>query len=101
MRGGCFRDVEVIHYRGAADTRVRKLDNAELQKLPDGGAVGGRPIALLHGAHGALSRRLERVGLASRIAYEFPVRKCCRRWGRASSRWNARAHDLRRGRCCR
>src|SRR5205807_5480502 len=35
-----FPQVEVIHYRGAADTRVRKLDNAELQRLPDGGAVG-------------------------------------------------------------
>ena len=35
-----FPDVEIIHYRGAADTRVRKLDNAELQKLPGGGAVG-------------------------------------------------------------
>src|SRR6266404_9469777 len=26
-----FRDVEVIHYRGAADTRVRKLDHLEKQ----------------------------------------------------------------------
>src|SRR5260370_27070552 len=26
-----FPGVEIIHYRGAADTRVRKLDNAELQ----------------------------------------------------------------------
>src|SRR6195952_4826963 len=34
-----FPDVEVIHYRGAADTRVRKLDALELQRLPDGGAV--------------------------------------------------------------
>ncbi|MBV8912748.1 MAG: hypothetical protein JOZ05_06885, partial [Acetobacteraceae bacterium] len=35
-----FPEVEVIHYRGAADTRVRKLDAGEKQKLPDGGAVG-------------------------------------------------------------
>src|SRR3984893_1222484 len=35
-----FPEAEIIHYRGAADTRVRKLDNAELQRLPDGGAVG-------------------------------------------------------------
>src|SRR3954454_21565325 len=27
-----FPDVEVIHFRGAADTRVRKLDNGEKQK---------------------------------------------------------------------
>ena len=35
-----FPGVEVIHYRGAADTRVRKLDAGEMQRLPDGGAVG-------------------------------------------------------------
>ena len=34
-----FPDIDVIHFRGAADTRVRKLDNGELQRLPDGGAV--------------------------------------------------------------
>jgi hydroxymethylbilane synthase len=62
-----FADVEVIHYRGAADTRVRKLDNLEKQKLPDGGAVGPAD-ALIMARSG-----LERVGLADRIAYEFPV----------------------------
>src|ERR1700760_4435033 len=35
-----FPEVEVIHYRGAADTRVRKLDGLEKQRLADGGAVG-------------------------------------------------------------
>ena len=62
-----FPDVEVIHYRGAADTRVRKLDAGEKQKLPDGGAVGPAD-ALIMARSG-----LERVGLADRIAYEFPV----------------------------
>jgi len=62
-----FPEVEVIHYRGAADTRVRKLDNLEKQKLPDGGAVGPAD-ALIMARSG-----LERVGLANRIAYEFPV----------------------------
>jgi hydroxymethylbilane synthase len=62
-----FPDVEIIHYRGAADSRVRKLDNAELQRLPDGGAVGPAD-ALIMARSG-----LERVGLAGRIAYEFPV----------------------------
>src|ERR1700759_3460619 len=62
-----FPDVEVIHYRGAADTRVRKLDAGEKQKLPDGGAVGPAD-ALIMARSG-----LERVGLAGRIAYEFPV----------------------------
>src|SRR5882757_2138319 len=58
-------DVEVIHYRGAADTRVRKLDNLEMQRLPDGGAVGPAD-ALIMARSG-----LERVGLGGRIAYEF------------------------------
>ena len=62
-----FPDVEVIHYRGAADTRVRKLDHPEMQRLPDGGAVGPAD-ALIMARSG-----LERVGLAGRIAYEFPV----------------------------
>jgi hydroxymethylbilane synthase len=62
-----FPQIEVIHYRGAADTRVRKLDNAELQRLPEGGAVGPAD-ALIMARSG-----LERVGLAQRIAYEFSV----------------------------
>src|ERR1700744_6468723 len=60
-----FPEIEVIHYRGAADTRVRKLDNLEKQRLPDGGAVGPAD-ALIMARSG-----LERVGLANRIAYEF------------------------------
>jgi hydroxymethylbilane synthase len=62
-----FPEVEVIHFRGAADTRVRKLDNGDKQRLPDGGAVGPAD-ALIMARSG-----LERVGLASRIAYEFPI----------------------------
>src|SRR5712672_783756 len=64
-----FPDIEVIHYRGAADTRVRKLDNSEMQRLPEGGAVGPAD-ALIMARSG-----LERVGLAARIAYEFPVKE--------------------------
>ncbi len=64
-----YPDVEVIHYRGAADTRVRKLDAGEKQRLPDGGAVGPAD-ALLMARSG-----LERVGLASRIAHEFSTRE--------------------------
>jgi hydroxymethylbilane synthase len=63
-----FPDIEVIHYRGAADTRVRKLDGLQMQRLPDGGEVGPAD-ALIMARSG-----LERVGLAGRIAYEFPVR---------------------------
>ena len=62
-----FPQVEVIHYRGAADTRVRKLDRKEMQRLPGGGEVGPAD-ALIMARSG-----LERVGLAGRIAYEFPV----------------------------
>src|SRR6202035_3863607 len=64
-----FPQIEVIHYRGAADTRVRKLDHLEMQRLPRGGEV--RPAGALVSARSGL----ERVGLASRIAYEFPVRE--------------------------
>ncbi len=62
-----FPDIEVIHYRGAADTRVRKLDNSEMQRLADGGAVGPADALIMARAG------LERVGLASRIAYEFSI----------------------------
>src|SRR5271154_3977714 len=64
-----FPGVEVIHYRGAADTRVRKLDHLELQRLPDGGEVGPADALIMARAG------LERVGLASRIAYEFPIQE--------------------------
>jgi hydroxymethylbilane synthase len=60
-----FPEVEVIHYRGAADTRLRKLDQLEKQRLPDGGSVGPAD-ALIMARSG-----LERLGLAGRIAYEF------------------------------
>src|SRR6201986_622135 len=62
-----YPEIEVIHFRGAADTRMRKLDQGDKQKLPDGSAVGPAD-ALIMARSG-----LERVGLANRIAYEFPV----------------------------
>src|SRR6201988_1062037 len=64
---GLFVDVEVIHFRGAADTRVRKLDRGEKQRLPDGGAVGPAD-ALIIARSG-----LERGGLAGRIACDFTI----------------------------
>src|SRR6202140_3176026 len=54
-----FPEVEIIHYRGAADTRVRKLDNSDMQRLADGGEVGPAD-ALIMARAGA-----GRVGLAS------------------------------------
>jgi hydroxymethylbilane synthase len=64
-----FPEVEVIHYRGAADTRVRKLDHSQMQRLPDGGEVGPADALIMARAG------LERVGLAHRIAYEFSHRE--------------------------
>jgi hydroxymethylbilane synthase len=64
-----FPQVEIIHYRGAADTRVRKLDGLEMQRLPGGGEVGPAD-ALIMARSG-----LERVGLGGRIAYEFSLQE--------------------------
>ncbi len=64
-----FPDIQVIHYRGAADTRVRKLDGGEMQRLPGGGEVGPAD-ALIMARSG-----LERVGLSNRIAYDFSPRE--------------------------
>ena len=60
-----FPEVEVIHFRGAADTRVRKLDSGEKQRLPGGGEVG--PADALIMARSGLAR----VGLANRVACDF------------------------------
>jgi hydroxymethylbilane synthase len=62
-----FPEATVIHFRGAADTRIAKLDRGDKQRLPDGGEVGPAD-ALVMARSG-----LERIGRASRIAYEFPV----------------------------
>ena len=53
---------EIIHFRGAADTRLEKLDKGTLQKLPDGGTVGPAD-ALIMAASG-----LARIGRADRIS---------------------------------
>ncbi len=57
-----YPDAEVIHFRGAADTRLKKLDERLPQKLPDGGEAGPAD-ALIMGASG-----LERIGRADRIS---------------------------------
>lgn len=58
---------EIIHYRGAADTRLKKLDSGALQSLPDGGAVG--PADALVMARAGLAR----IGEGGRIAHVFSV----------------------------
>lgn len=57
-----FPKAEVIHFRGAADTRLEKLDNRTPQKLPDDGTVGPAD-ALVMAASG-----LARIGRADRIS---------------------------------
>lgn len=49
-----FPRAEIIHYRGAADTRLAKLDARTPQKLPDGGST--RPADALVIAHAGLAR---------------------------------------------
>ena len=56
---------EVIHYRGAGDTRIRKLHERTMQKLPGGGEVGP--------ADGLIMAKtgLERLGLNRHISKVF------------------------------
>ena len=82
-----FPAIEVIHFRGAADTRVRKLDGREMQRLPGGGEVGPAD-ALIMARSG-----LERVGLADRIAYEFPVTDMLPAAGQGIVAVECAAHD--------
>jgi hydroxymethylbilane synthase len=88
-----YPEIEVIHYRGASDTRVRKLDNREMQRLPGGGEVGPAD-ALIMARSG-----LERVGLAGRIAYEFSMQEMLPAVGQgivavecAADDWQTRRH---------
>lgn len=60
-----FPKAEVIHFRGAADTRIQKLDNGIKQKLVDGGEVGPADAILL------ATSGMTRVGLSDRVAYTF------------------------------
>jgi hydroxymethylbilane synthase len=62
-----FPQATVIHFRGAADTRIAKLDRGDKQRLPDGGQVGPAD-ALVMARSG-----LQRIGLTSRIACDFSV----------------------------
>src|ERR1700742_4182077 len=83
-----FPQAEIIHFRGAADTRVRKLDQGEKQRLPDGGAVGPAD-ALIMARSG-----LERVGLAGRIAYEFSIQEMLPAVGQGIVAVECAAHDF-------
>jgi len=82
-----FPAIEVIHFRGAADTRVRKLDQREMQRLPGGGEVGPAD-ALIMARSG-----LERVGLASRIARDFTPQEMLPAVGQGIVAVECAAHD--------
>ncbi len=64
-----FPEAEVIHFRGAADTRVAKLDQGQPQRLADGGEAGPADALVMAQAG------LQRVGLGRRAAYTFSPRE--------------------------
>lgn len=60
-----FPKAEVIHFRGAADTRLKKLDEGIAQRMPDGSGVGPAD-ALVMARSG-----LERIGRGDRVDHVF------------------------------
>lgn len=62
-----FPNIKVIHFRGAADTRVKKLDEGTPQELPDGSKVGPADAILL------ATSGMARVGLAHRTDHSFTI----------------------------
>ena len=63
----CYPSAEIIHYRGAVDTRLKKLDQRIPQQLPDGGQVGPADLIIV------AKSGLERLGLAGRISHILPA----------------------------
>lgn len=60
-----YLDADIIHYRGAVDTRIRKLDEGAMQKLPGGGEAGPADAIVVARAG------LVRLGLDDRISKIF------------------------------
>ena len=60
-----FPRIEVIHYRGAADSRIRKLDAGEGQQMPDGSLTAPADAILLATAG------MARVDASHRIDHTF------------------------------
>ncbi len=60
-----YPECEIIHYRGAADTRLKKLDERVMQQMVEGPAVGP--------ADGLLMAKsgLQRIGLSARVSKLF------------------------------
>jgi len=66
-----YRNLSVVHYRGAADTRLEKLDQHIAQKLPYGSSAG--PVdGLVMAASG-----LKRIGLGHRISQALEIDEMC------------------------
>ncbi|MEL7229005.1 MAG: hydroxymethylbilane synthase [Pseudomonadota bacterium] len=62
-----FPHIEVIHFRGAADTRIHKLDNGIPQTLVDGTETPPADAILL------ATSGMARVGVSDRASYTFPT----------------------------
>ena len=60
-----FPHVEVIHFRGAADSRIAKLDAGEGQKMVDGSVTEPADAILL------ATSGMARVGVSDRIGHTF------------------------------
>ena len=65
LLAGLYPQAAIVHYRGAADSRIAKLDARGKQRLPDGGSVG--PVDAIVLAVSGLAR----IGRADRIARAF------------------------------
>ncbi|MDA8869904.1 hydroxymethylbilane synthase [Rhizobiaceae bacterium] len=62
-----YPEIEIIHFRGAADTRIRKLDAGEGQRMPDGSTTEPADAILLATAG------MARIGASHRIDMTFDV----------------------------
>jgi len=63
-----FPKARAIHFRGAADTRLCKLDEGVPQRLPEGGTVGPADALVMARAG------LVRIGQSHRIAHVFSAK---------------------------
>lgn len=60
-----FPQAEIIHFRGAADTRIRKLDNSIAQKMTDGTEAGPADGIVL------ATSGMKRIGQLHRATHTF------------------------------
>lgn len=82
-----YPEAKIIHYRGAADTRIKKLDERTPQRLPDGGETD--PADALVMAKSGLCR----VGFDQRIAKTFSAKQMLPAVGQGIVVVECRAND--------